>query len=133
MEKFTIVGVSRQDGIFKVRFGNDITRVKIMAKNGNTDIDMREMPHPMTKGEAVTYLMTTDLMDNGEIAEALENSNEKYNAEPKAKKPVAKKAAAAVVKAKKPVAKKSSKVDNPAEKLAGLKTRAKAKKAAVAA
>lgn len=124
MNKFTIVGVSRHDGVMKVRFGNDITRVKVMAKKGDTDINMLEMPHPMEKGEAVKYLMTTELMEDAEVAEAIEDSNEKYNPTPKAAK-APKAAKTAVVKAKKTSKPKAT--ETPVEKLEKLKTRAKAK------
>lgn len=58
MEKsFSHAGVSRRDGNFKVRFGNSIMRVKIFEKVGDKDIDITELKYPMTKVEAVQYLL----------------------------------------------------------------------------
>ena len=39
-KSFTHAGVSRLKGEFKVRFCNDALRVKVLAKNGHTDIDI---------------------------------------------------------------------------------------------
>ena len=64
MEKsFSHAGVSRRDGAFKVRFGNSIMRVKIFSKVGDTDIDIIELKHPMTKVEAVEYLLSIGFGD----------------------------------------------------------------------
>ena len=60
MSQFSHAGVSKLDGEFKVRFANDALRVKVLAKNGHTDIDIIELKHPMTKEEAVAYLMEID-------------------------------------------------------------------------
>lgn len=50
---FKVVGVSNHEGEYKVRFANDIMRIKILAKNGHTDIRLAELPEPLTKYEAV--------------------------------------------------------------------------------
>ena len=36
---FKVAGVSILKGEVKVRFANDMTRVKVLAKNGHTDIE----------------------------------------------------------------------------------------------
>ena len=59
-KSFTHAGVSKLDGEFKVRFANDSTRVKVLIKNGHTDIDIIELKHAMTKEEAVQYLLDID-------------------------------------------------------------------------
>lgn len=85
---FTQAGVSRLKGEFKARFANDALRVKVLAKNGHTDIDLVELPTPMTKEAAVAYLLEIDF-DNGntEVRAALEAEAEKRAPkEPKAKK-----------------------------------------------
>lgn len=77
---FKIVGVSTFKGITKVRFANDmVSRVKILNKEGHTDINLRELDTPMSKPDAVTYLKTTELMDNPVFASAINASYDKYN------------------------------------------------------
>ena len=53
---FSIVGVSTQDGNTKMRFANDIMRIKVLAKNGHTDIQLVELPDEMTKVEAAKFV-----------------------------------------------------------------------------
>ncbi len=122
---FSHAGVSRLNGEFKVRFCNDALRVKVLAKNGHKDIDIVELKHPMSKEDAVAFLMKIDFANgNKEVQAALEAAADKrgvtVKAKAPAKKPVAKKAA--------PKAKKSAviaKNDNveikaPAVKVADL-------------
>ena len=59
-KSFTHAGVSKLDGEFKVRFANDASRIKVLIKNGHTDIDIVELKNPMTKEEAVAYLLSID-------------------------------------------------------------------------
>ena len=82
---FTHAGVSRFKGAFKPRFANDAMRVKVLAKNGSSDIDLIELINPMTKEEAIAYLLQINF-DNGnaEIRECLEAALTKR--EPKAPK-----------------------------------------------
>lgn len=84
---YSHAGVSKLNGEFKVRYANDAMRVKVLAKNGHTDIDMLEMKHPMTKEDAVAYLISIDF-DNGraEIRAALEAEVDKRSV-PVAKEP----------------------------------------------
>ena len=60
MSTYTFAGTSRLNGTIKVRFANDAARVKVLAKNGHTDIDLIELRHPMTKEEIVAYLREID-------------------------------------------------------------------------
>lgn len=55
-KKFAVAGVSTLDGKTKIRFANDAMRVKILAKNGHTDVDLVELPYEMTKGEIAAHL-----------------------------------------------------------------------------
>lgn len=90
---FKVAGVSRRNGSFKARFANDMTRVKVLAKTGSTDIDLIELKEPMTKEDIVAYLLSINF-DNGnaEIRAALEAEVEKRTATPKAAKTTATKA-----------------------------------------
>lgn len=106
MSTYTFAGTSRLNGTIKVRFANDAARVKVLAKNGHTDIDLIELKHPMTKEEIVAYLREIDFArGNTEIQAAIDAADEKRNPkekppkEPKAKK---EKAPAAVVAEVKP-------------------------------
>lgn len=77
---FTIAGVSTSDGQTKVRFANDmVTRIKTLVKGGHTNVELLELPNPMTKPEAVTFLKTTHLYGNTLYAEAIQNADDKYN------------------------------------------------------
>ena len=60
MEKqFTVAGTASQNGNIKVRFANDlVARIKILNKNNCTDINLIELPRPMSKLEALQYLQT---------------------------------------------------------------------------
>ena len=85
MTSFTHAGVSKLDGEFKVRFANDAMRTKVLIKNGHTDIDIVELKNPMTKEEALAYLISIDF-DNGNTAvrAALESEVDKRGNTPKA-------------------------------------------------
>ena len=85
---FKCAGVSRRNGTFKARFASDMTRVKVLAKTGSKDIDMIELKHPMTKEDAVAYLLKINF-DNGnaEIRAALEADLAKRQPKAKAVKP----------------------------------------------
>ena len=54
-KKFAVAGVSTQAGKTKVRFANDTMRIKILAKNGHTDIELVELPREMTKAEIAQH------------------------------------------------------------------------------
>jgi len=84
---FKVAGVSRRNGSFKARFANDMTRVKVLAKTGSTDIDLIELKEPMTKEDIVAYLISINF-DNGnaEIRAALEAEVEKRSSKPAATK-----------------------------------------------
>lgn len=78
MSVFKVVGVSTLNGVTKVRFANDfVSRVKILNKQGHTDIDLMELPEALTKAECVKHLKTTNLYESHK--EAIDNSDVKYN------------------------------------------------------
>lgn len=55
-KQFTVAGVSTLEGKTKIRFANDTMRIKILAKNGHTDVDLVELPHAMSKAEIAQHL-----------------------------------------------------------------------------
>lgn len=76
---FKVAGVSVREGQMRVRWANDMTRVKVLHKTGNTDINMIELPEPMEKGPAVAYLKTTDMYNDARAREAIDAADAKYN------------------------------------------------------
>ena len=76
---FAVAGVSKTKDQYKVRFANDIARVKILAKT-DQDIELMTLPNEMTKGEIVQFLLTQEnYMSNPDWAEAIRNADAKYN------------------------------------------------------
>jgi hypothetical protein len=55
---FTVAGTATNaDGTTKARFANDlVARIKILNKAGCTNINLVELPQPMTKLQALQYL-----------------------------------------------------------------------------
>jgi len=119
-KSFTHAGVSRLKGEFKVRFCNDALRVKVLAKNGHTDIDIIQLREAMSKEDTIAYLMeidfaTKDSVTNKEVQAALEAELDK-----RSDKPVAVKAPKAV-KAKAPKVPKGPSMDAIKAKVAAAK------------
>jgi tRNA G46 methylase TrmB len=56
-KRFAVAGVSTLQGKTKIRFANDSMRVKILAKNGHSDVDLVELPREMTKAEIAQHLV----------------------------------------------------------------------------
>lgn len=59
-KKFAVAGVSTLAGKTKIRFANDMMRIKILAKNGHTDVDLIDLPREMTKAEIAQYMTEQD-------------------------------------------------------------------------
>lgn len=87
---FTVAGTSRLDGEVKVRFANDVLRIKVLAKNGHEDITLIELPNAMTKLEAAKFIQDLDEFQGADeraaIADYLERNSEKPAKAPKEKK-----------------------------------------------
>ena len=56
---FAVCGVSTLAGKTKIRFANDAARIKILIKNGHTDVELIDLPREMTKAEIAQYLIET--------------------------------------------------------------------------
>ena len=56
-KKFAVAGVSTLDGKTKVRFANDTMRIKILGKNGHTDVNLVDLPREMTKAEIAQHMV----------------------------------------------------------------------------
>ena len=116
---FKVAGVSAVKGQYKVRFANDMARVKVLIKTDHTDIELMELPRAMSKGEIATFLKTTSLMDKPVYRDAIEAADAKYNE-------VVKPAVARVKVAKSTKPAKSSKKAAPS--IADIRARAQAVK-----
>ena len=57
---FNVVGVSKLNGDYKVRFATDIMRIKVLAKHGHEDIRLVELDTAMTKYDAVKSIQSMD-------------------------------------------------------------------------
>jgi len=81
MSKFAVAGVSRcEKGNYRVRVANDFAcRIKILVRGGHTDVELRELPEPMTKGEAALWLKSSELYAKPEFAAAIDEADAKYN------------------------------------------------------
>lgn len=101
---FNVMGVSKLNGEYKVRFATDIMRIKVLAKHGHEDIRLVELPTAVTKYEGVKQIQTmaefSDASAQSAIAEYLEDKAPKA---PKAK------SGPAVSKAKTPTKAKATK------------------------
>jgi hypothetical protein len=104
-KKFTVCGTSTLEGEMKVRFANDVMRVKVLDKHGHTDITLVQLDTPLSKMEAAEFIMQLPEFasdyQQAAIADYIERNTPK---EPKPAKvvvaPVAKKAVPAKSPAK---------------------------------
>jgi Ethanolamine utilization protein EutJ (predicted chaperonin) len=70
---FTVAGTATQNGVTKARFANDlVARIKILNKAGCTDINLIELPHAMTKLQALQHLQTVGITE-GDAGYAVAN------------------------------------------------------------
>lgn len=71
---FTVAGTATNpDGTTKARFANDlVARIKILNKAGCTNINLVELPSPMTKLQALQYL-TEQGITEGDAGYAVAN------------------------------------------------------------
>jgi hypothetical protein len=86
---FKVAGISKLDGEYKVRFANDLMRIKVLAKHGHEDIRLAELDEAVSKLEAAKLIATmedfADAAAQSVIAEYLEDNTPKTKTAPKAK------------------------------------------------
>ena len=71
---FAVAGISTLNGKTKVRFANDAARIKILVKNGHTDIELIDLPREMTKAEIAAYMIEQDFAKGRtEVLEAIKD------------------------------------------------------------
>ena len=57
---FSVAGISNLNGSYKVRFANDMMRIKVLAKSGHTDIRLADLEGGFDKLTAASKLLTMD-------------------------------------------------------------------------
>jgi len=92
---YTVAGTSKLNGEMKVRFANDVMRIKVLAKHGHDDITLVELPSAMSKLEATKFIKTLPefegVAEQSAIADYLDRKDEKpAKAKAPAKAPKAK-------------------------------------------
>ena len=76
---YSVAGVSKLNGAYKVRFANDLVgRIKALSKS-HEDVQLHELPKEMSKAEVVTFLKSHELYANHAYREAIDMADEKYN------------------------------------------------------
>lgn len=101
---FTVAGTATNpDGTTKARFANDlVARVKILSKNNCTNINLVELPRPMTKLEALEHLHSVGITE-GDAGMAVANKlAEKSKLAKKAEVKVKSKPSLEAIRARKP-------------------------------
>jgi hypothetical protein len=93
-KKFSVTGVSTLAGKTKIRFANDTMRIKILAKNGHTDVELVTLPNEMTKAEIAQHLVEIGFGSGKPAVQAAIAYVAKKNPAPAAGKAPAVKAAA---------------------------------------
>lgn len=82
---FKVVGISKREGEYKIRFANDIMRIKVLAKGGHEDIRLVELDEPMSKMEAVVAIKGMDefqdVVAQATIVEYVERNTPRAKAE----------------------------------------------------
>ena len=83
---FNVAGISKLNGDYKVRFANDLMRIKVLAKSGHEDIRLADLEKSVSKMEAAKMLLTledfSDAIAQATITEYIEANTPKA---PKAK------------------------------------------------
>jgi hypothetical protein len=86
---YTVAGSSTLNGKTKIRFCNDVMRIKVLDKNGHQDINLIDLPNPMTKGEIAQYMMDLDFAKgNSDVVNAIKYIAKKNSVTLKAKEQV---------------------------------------------
>ena len=88
---FSVAGISKLNGDYKVRFANDIMRIKVLAKSGHEDIRLADLEGEFTKMDAAKLILGmdefADAIAQSTITEYIEDNSPKAA---KASKPAAK-------------------------------------------
>jgi hypothetical protein len=98
---FKVFGVSKLDGEYKVRFANDIMRIKVLAKHGHEDIRLAEVDEALSKYEGIKAIQSMEDFQDAAAQSAIAEYLEEKAPKAKVSKPVAKATKTPVAKATK--------------------------------
>ena len=99
---FTVAGVSTLNGDCKIRFANDVLRVKNLAKSGHEDIRLVELNEAMLKTEAAKFIQALPEFEDAVAQEAIAEYLSKHDKAPRVQVKKAVKAAVATKPARAP-------------------------------
>jgi hypothetical protein len=93
-KQFTVAGISKLNGEYKVRFANDVMRIKVLTKSGHEDIRLADLEKSVSKLEAAQTLLGLDEFQDAiaqsTISEYIEENTPKAKAAPVKAAPKAK-------------------------------------------
>ena len=89
---FSVAGISKLNGNYKVRFANDVMRIKVLAKSGHEDIRLADLEGEFTKMEAAIALLGLDEFQDAIAQSTITEYMEDNSPKAKVSKPVAVKA-----------------------------------------
>lgn len=109
---FTVAGVSTLNGDCKIRFANDVLRVKNLAKSGHEDIRLVELPEAMLKTDAAKFVQALPEFEDAVAQEAIAEYLVKHDKQPRVE---VKRAVKKAVTTKAPAKAKTAKATVPAD------------------
>jgi hypothetical protein len=89
---FSVAGISKLNGNYKVRFANDVMRIKVLAKSGHEDIRLADLEGEFTKMAAAQALLGLDEFQDAIAQSTITEYIEENTPKAKVSKPVAVKA-----------------------------------------
>jgi recombinational DNA repair protein RecR len=104
---FSVAGISVLDGEYKVRFANDMMRIKVLAKSGHEDIRLADLETAVTKMDAAKLILAMDEFSDSVAQATITEYIDANTPKAKVSKPVAKAPAKAT---KTPAVKATAKV-----------------------
>jgi hypothetical protein len=57
---FSVAGISKLNGSYKIRFANDIMRIKVLAKSGHEDIRLADLEGEFSKLDAARAILSLE-------------------------------------------------------------------------
>jgi hypothetical protein len=89
---FSVAGISKLNGNYKVRFANDVMRIKVLAKSDHEDIRLADLEGEFTKMAAAQALLGLDEFQDAIAQSTITEYIEDNSPKAKVSKPVAVKA-----------------------------------------
>ena len=86
---FSVAGISKLNGNYKVRFANDVMRIKVLAKSGHEDIRLADLEGEFTKMAAAQALLGLDEFQDSIAQSTITEYIEDNSPKAKVSKPVA--------------------------------------------